>query len=290
MKRIVVIIGYILVAELVYSQSFISESKLWSNLFHGTEYGSPYESFYIKMTGDSVISDQSYCKVYRSDDSLHLHWFFEGLIRETDTGTVYYRDIENATESLLYDFGLEELDSIQAMDGENFYFYVDSVKTKPFGIYNELKKHIYMSRNHRYNSDIWIEGVGSIFGVLTDLSFHLTVGEGRSLLCFIENDSLKYVSTNSCFITGTYTFSKHIDHIEPIKVINNAGELIIMQNGTQHVKVNIRIFDLNGRQLFIREVSEMDIFSLNTSDLNTGLYIFLIQVGEFFTSGKFLIY
>jgi hypothetical protein len=257
---------------------------------HGTEYGSPYESFHIKMTIDSVTSGNSYGKVYRSNDSLQSHWFLEGFIRETDTGTVYYRDIEDVTESLLYDFGLEELDSIQAMAGENFYFYVDSIRTRPFGIYYELRKHIYLSRNHRYNSDIWIEGVGSIIGVLSDLSFHLTVGEGRGLLCFTENDSLKYMPANNCFITGTYTFSEQIDHIEPIKVINNAGELIIKQNGPQHVKIHIRIFDLYGRQLFIREVSEMDIFSLNTSDLNTGIYIFLIQVGEFFTSGKFLIY
>jgi hypothetical protein len=138
--------------------------------------------------------------------------------------------------------------------------------------------------------DTWIDGVGSTIGVLSDLSFHLTVGEGRGLLCFTENDSLKYGSANSCFITGTYTFKGQIDHIEPIKVINNSGELIIKQNGPQNVKIHISIFDLTGRQLFISEVSEMDNFSLNTSDLNTGLYIFLIQAGEFFTSGKFLIY
>jgi hypothetical protein len=86
MIRIVVLVGYILVTELVYSQSFISETKLWSNVVVGNEYGSPYESFYIKMTIDSVTPDNSYGKVYRSNDSLHLNWFIKGFIRETDSG------------------------------------------------------------------------------------------------------------------------------------------------------------------------------------------------------------
>ena len=242
------------------------------------------------MTIDSVTPDNSYGKVYRSNDSLHLDWFLKGSIRETDSGTVYYRDIEDVTELLLYDFGIEEHDSIQAIKGGSFYFRADSIRIKPFGIYNEFRKHIYLSNNHRFNMDIWIDGVGSIIGVLSDLSFHLTAGEGRGLLCFTENDSLKYVSANKCFITGIYTSSPQIDQFKPVQVINDAGELIIQQNSPQNVKIHISIFDLTGRQLFIREVPEMDTFSLNASDLKPGIYIFLIQRGEFFKTGKFLIY
>ncbi|MCF8346419.1 MAG: T9SS type A sorting domain-containing protein [Bacteroidales bacterium] len=290
MKRIVVLIGYILIAELVYSQSFISETKLWSNVVHGTEYGSPYVSFYIKMTIDSVISGNSYGKVYRSNDSLQLNWFIEGLIRETDTGTVYYRDVEDDTETLLYDFGVIELDSIQAIEGEDYFFYVDSIRIKPFGIYNELRKHIYLSADHIDNTETWIEGVGSLIGVLSDLSFHLTVGEARGLLCFTENDSLKYNPSNSCFISGIFLYSEQIDNNRLIEVKNNAGELIIKSNGAQCVRICIKIFDLKGRQFFAREVSNRETLNLSTLGLPNGLYIYQIQGGGSFKTGKFLIY
>ena len=98
MRSVIVLVGYLLITELVYSQSFISETKLWSNVVHGTEYGSSFESFYIKMNGDSSISDHTYSKVYRSDDSLQLQWILEGFVRETDSGSVFYLPRESSIE------------------------------------------------------------------------------------------------------------------------------------------------------------------------------------------------
>ncbi len=293
MKRIVTIIGCILFSELVFSQSFISETKLWSNYVHGTEYGSPYESFYIMMTIDSVSLGSTYGKVYRDNDSLQSNWFVDGYIRETDTGTIFYRGKDELAESLLYNFGVREKDSILALviDEYNFYLYVDSIKIKPFGIYNEHRKHIYLSRNRKINCDVWVEGVGSkIGGVLMDLPSYFLTGEGRGLLCFSENDSLKYKSMNTCFLTGYYMINEVNETSDQFNVINSAGELIISQNGTQIVDFLIKIYDMNGRQLFTKEISERDIFSMNSSQLSNGMYIFLIQGGKFFKSGKFMIY
>ncbi len=129
---------------------------------HGTEYGSPIESYYIRIADDTLISEQLYKKVYRSNDSLHVHWFLEGFIRETDTGTVYYLKDEDGIESLLYDFGIDEHDSIQLPDGVDWYLYVDSVRIKPFGIYDEMRKHIFLSDYHSHNCQTWIAGVGSL--------------------------------------------------------------------------------------------------------------------------------
>ena len=290
MKQSIALLSFVLVTKLVFPQTLISETKLWSNLVHGSEYGSPYESFHIKMTIDSISSANTYGKVYRANDSLHLNWFLDGYINETDTGTIFYREKIDLTESLLYDFGVEEQDSILTIEWDSVYFYVDSIRTRPFGIFNELRKHIYLSRNHRFNMDIWIEGVGSIIGVLSDLSFHLTVGEGRGLLCFSENDSLKYESVDGCFLTGNYFYNEINDISMQFVMINNSGELIIEQNGPLSKETYIKIFDLNGRQLFAREISDKNILRLNSKDLSSGLYIFMIHGGGFVKSGKFIIY
>ena len=204
--RLLLITCFSLAAFPGFCQSFISEGKLWSDVAYGTEYGHPYRSSYVKFAGDSTLNDLIYKKVYRSRSEAQRGWTFEGLIRETDTGTVYYRHHSDTVDNLLYDFGVEENEGIQSVDFEDITYYIDSIRLKPFGEYMEMRKHFYISRNHRYNCETWVEGVGSLRGVLSDLSFLEMVGEGRNLVCFSENDTLKYIDNpcNTCFKKGLH--------------------------------------------------------------------------------------
>jgi hypothetical protein len=188
-----------------FCQSFISENKLWSYVAHGSEYGSPYRSYYVKISGDSLVKDIAYKKLLKSTDENHDNWFFRGLIRETDTGTVYFLEVGEESERTLFDFGVDEGDSIR-IGGYQSYLYVDSIRYKPFGIYNEHRKRIYLSSTYTGTVGSWIEGMGSVYGLPLDPDFYGSVGEYRSILCYHENDSLKYVSNTfqTCYKTGFY--------------------------------------------------------------------------------------
>lgn len=267
------------------SQSFINQTKLWSNKVGGTEEGSPSESYFIKMDGDTLLSNVNYTRVLKSMDSLQLQWYIEGFIRETDTGTVFYQDLKSQSESLLYDFGVEKQDSILVRDFDK-YFNVDSIKMKPFGIYAENRKHIYLSGD--YQMETWIEGVGSIYGVLSDLLFHYSVGESRSLLCFSENDSLKYNPRGTCFLTNT-SFAKPSVSNDLLSVVILPDEILIKRITSVGSGVYFRIFDINGRLQYVREISGMTEMNLNTSELPSGVYIYNIQASEYIKTGKFLV-
>ena len=291
MKHIVYIVGFLLTTNPIVSQSFINETKLWSNVKYGTEYGHPYESFYIKMIGDTTITDVQYTKVHRSNDSLHLNWTLEGFIRETDTGTVYYREYDEVFETLLYDYGVVLNDSIEVIGGAVNYFYVDSIIFKPYGLFNETRKYIYLTDDHKVFHERWIEGIGSIYGVLSDLSYIGSVGEYRALLCFSENDSLKYLSGyfNTCFKTGIHTLSGSQPYLRKIEVKQSREELTFKVGTSSSYQTHIRIFDLNGRLLLSKKYSSRDSFTLSTSEFKKGMYIYLIRNLSFIKSGKFIV-
>ena len=132
MKHVILSFLIVVLYASVYSQSLVAENKIWSNVRHGTEYGYDYDSHYIKFLGDTLISETLYKKVYRSNDSLMTNWSFEGSIRETDTGSVFYIPRNSVDESLLYDFGVKEGDSIVYEVDPNRYLYIDSIRTIPF--------------------------------------------------------------------------------------------------------------------------------------------------------------
>jgi len=297
MKYTFLSLGLILLAPTVFSQTFISENKLWSQVEFATEYGHPYESHFIKMKGDTIVDDEEYTKVYRSNDSLQLKWFFEGFIRETDTGSVFLRMGNLDFESLLVDFGVEEHDSIRIESGGYQYAYVDSIRMKSFGIFKEYRKHIFLSVFPGGQGDIWIEGVGSHYGVLNDLSFIGSLGQGRTLLCFTENDTSKYIDSyfNTCFKTGVYTSSikaKNIEVINTVSFPNPASQNITIQFDNARFKTyQIVIYDNLGRLISILDEVSNSKVEVDVSKYESGIYYFklLNDTGWIGSCGKFLV-
>ena len=175
-----------------HSQSLVTENKIWSNVQHQTEYGYDYNSYYIKIKDDTLIANTVYQKVYRSNDSLMNIWTFYGSIRQTDTASIYYIPPNSEVAMLLYDFGVKEGDSIAYDNNSDKYLYIDSIRNIPYGTFNELRNIFYLSTGEGHNSEIWVEGIGSQHGILLFPEEFLVVGEVFNLVCFYQNDSLKF--------------------------------------------------------------------------------------------------
>lgn len=202
MKKIYISVVFMFFLLICNGQSLLHEGKLWSNTLIGTEGGSTYRSFFIKFSGDTTINGLGYKKIMKSDDELHTTWTLDGCIREEpDTRKVFIFNKFSQKDILLYDFNLELGDSILTGDGVS-YAKVTKVINATFGSSSDIRKQIYF-----FDADggpQWIEGIGSIWGVLEGLGSFYTTGATPSLVCYSQNDQLIYHNHkfNNCFPQG----------------------------------------------------------------------------------------
>jgi len=270
-----------------FPQQFVTENKLWSNEKNGTEYtGESWHSNFIRFEGDTLIGETLYKKVLRSDDSLMSAWYVTGFIRETDTASVYYRPVRSGKERLLYDFGVVEGDSIYIADTGYEYLYVDSIRYLPFGIYNEIRRYIFLTAC-TYYSFAWIEGVGGRNGVLFTPQEFCTVGEENFLVCFFENDSLKFFNSyfSSCFPSGSILKTGHNNISPPLKIIYDRDAVFINFDSPAPSLINLTLFDQTGR-VILTEKSGSNSIRLEMKKYNPGIYIYFVTTHDGVFSGK----
>ncbi|MBA7546059.1 hypothetical protein ES705_38442 [subsurface metagenome] len=97
---------------------------------------------------------------------------------------------------------------------------VDSINT--ILINGKYRKQYFLHRQIELDvfNEIWIEGIGSLYGVLNS-GLAGAIGGKRELLCFYENDTLKYQNPNYeiCFIS-TYT-GKDLDKKSQVVLYKN---------------------------------------------------------------------
>lgn len=215
MKTIFTILLFVF-SCLIYSQNsfrIADTTKTW-NTVHGG-----FWSFMVAhcsgttsnmFQGDTVIGGKTYLKVYKSQDSLQINWDHVGELREdTINHLVYFHKFWHG-EGLIYDFNLEIGDSIYI---DNYYINVTDVilicnGIDSVNINGSIRKRffLYSEYSSDYCNDVWIEGIGSIYGL-----FNSGIGAGylggfSKLLCCSSNDTIIYMDTtfNTCYIDEFY--------------------------------------------------------------------------------------
>jgi hypothetical protein len=201
-SSIILILLFMSITYSLSAQNLVKENKMWSNTWIGTEHGGLFESCYIRFEGEALINGTAYTNIMKSDDSLHLSWYHSGYIREDSTGKVYlYNSVTPEHEELLYNFSLQEGDSVQSGWGE--YYHVIDVQYVTFGSVNDSIKQYKLSYSPtgEHADQIWLEGIGNMGGVLSGLNEIGMVGAYKYLVCYYENDTLKYANPdfNTCF-------------------------------------------------------------------------------------------
>jgi len=168
----------------------------WATLTYGLgSYNMPccVKTQYVYFEGDSTIATVLYKKVFSCDDKLHENIKYEGLIREQNQRT-YFIPANSKTEFLLYDFSLEGGMSFEykywGFGGtESEIFYVNSVDSVNVNGY--IKKRMQINSEYDEIVDTWIEGIGSLSGILYPCYRSFLNGGVRELLCF-QNNELVY--------------------------------------------------------------------------------------------------
>lgn len=255
-------------------RELVQEGKLWSNTKAGTENIYNYRSYWIKFQGDTLINDLEYKKVLQADDSIHSDWYVNGFIREDVANQkVYLFDSYSKEDMLLYDFRLEQGDSILAGDGV-FFAKVDSVIYEPFGNSTDTLKQIYFD-----SGGVWIEGIGSLWGVLEGLNAFYMVGAITELVCYYENDFLVYHNSDfeTCFPDSTTVSVSMFGNKKDIEIFPNPSRDKITIYSQSRRILEVEIYDLAGICLYRKLNIETNQIDLNTDHFPKGIYVLKVR-------------
>ena len=184
----------------------VEDGKQWNVLF--TYPWSPpepphrYTDIY-KIEGDTLVDGVPYKVMYATRNEDLTGWNLWGFLRETEDGQVFSRRPSTSDEYLLYDFSMEVGDTICMCD-YGFYECCMVVVEKGEILVNEEPRQQIVLEYPFGNGEqeVWIEGIGSLYGIIDSGSLFL-VGGSTDLLCYYEDGDLiwqnSYPSINSCY-------------------------------------------------------------------------------------------
>ncbi len=281
-KKASLLLILILSSCLVHGQNgyqITDTTKKWNTLTHGSG------SWNVKICGGTkmnifqgqyIINDTAYFNVYECRDSLQQDWSHVGYIREdTVSKKVFFTEWhQDFPVGLLYDFNLQVGDSAIINNYykglENVLLICDSIDS--LNINGLQKKRLFLFTPNSWRTEIWIEGIGSQFGLL--YSGLAAYGwDGADLLCCTENDTLIYFDSlyNSCYIEAFYP--KIVSEFYDTAYVNNFYEFQLIISDTN----NIDSFALIGAS--IPEGFEFDVNTglLTGTPTTTGSFGCIIQ-------------
>ena len=297
MKKFILIIMLMMVFDFSQSQEYhplVDTNKLWSVVHQYFPGWTPYSDF-TKFQGEETIQGNIYKKVWTTTDTTFANWNSYGYVREDTNKHVYFRYWTGGPDDLRYDFGANSGDTIYLFnDPMGNFLVVDSIDTYML-LSGETRKRINLSchgpERNIIGNDTWIEGIGSLYGI-TQSGSCILVGDMPQLICFTENDTLKFINENfeNCYVVTGIPTNNPISVMIQIYPNPASGIIFLEINNPQILPLKLTIYDLLGKQILIKEViepeSKIDISRLTSSNM---IFYQLTGSNGFSGSGKILV-
>ena len=185
----------------------VEDGKQWNVLFsypwNPPEPQHKYTDIY-KIEGDTLLDGVSYKVMYATRNEDLTGWNLWGFLRETEDRQVFSRRPSTSDEQLLYDFSMEVGDTICMCDygyDECCMVVIEKGETIVNG---EPRQQIVLEYPFGNGvEEVWIEGIGSLYGIVDSGSLFLT-GGSTNLLCYYEDGDLIWQNTtpgyNECYM------------------------------------------------------------------------------------------
>jgi hypothetical protein len=313
--NIVIIIVISGLPHVVFSQesfSFPDSNAVWSEIYYPpiNNDGIPppeYHQFGI-FNEDTIMNDKVYKKLYHTRE---LDFYKKtakaiGGLRKDSIGNIYFcGDLPvlydvfifppgNGEDYLIYNFNLMDqdtfiLDVTFLMDE---YFVVDSIKTGMIGPYaQKLFLFDFYVNSHYFESykPLWIEGIGSMTGLLFPQGDRPTNRIFNELVCFTMNNQLlfKKYDAPTCNplteIQEINTLEKEMVHLYP----NPAAYYAFLKFPIGDY--NLTIYNVSGQIVYQQQIINTDLHKITLENFSNGVYSYLLNNGEHTFSGKFII-
>lgn len=278
MKRRIVIY-LILFTQVCISQTYLEipdSNAKWINI-HSTFTGGPFipkwQIQFCATGNDTVINLKSYFRI----DTCNVG--YKGALRN-ESGKVYFVPKDSIKEFILYDFTVNEGDSLLNVYIESpqgyaslYDLYVDSGAVDSISIDGVYHKRI----NFGFGGLGWIEGVGNGQGLFWEPWGNIS-GYALELYCLSENDSTLFPDS------GFGACENTLGLIEDLSVNN---EIMIYPNPTsKEFRLNV---DFQFQELFIIDSKGIKVFSSKNVSNNSviefdsfpnGVYLIVIRSND----------
>ena len=176
----------------------VEDGKQWNVLFSypwtPPEPQHKYTDIY-KIEGDTLLDGVPYKMMYATRNENLTGWNLGGFIRETEDGQVFSRRPSTSDEQLLYDFSMEVGDTICMCDYGYDECCMVVIEKGEIIVNGEPRQQIVLEYPFGNGvEEVWIEGIGSLFGIVDSGSLFLT-GGSTNLLCYYEDGDLIWQNT-----------------------------------------------------------------------------------------------
>ena len=205
MKKLVYILLFLLTVPLLEAQEIVDNQKQWSILTgHCLPDYTTYTTTFFKFDEDTIIEGKLYQKVFISEDEYQEEWYFYGSFIREENKKVYLREYYGE-EGLIYDFNLHlgdmvEVNNPRAISEVSLVLTeIDSVETSDG--YRERWK---LTNVEFMISEYWIEGIGSMNGVLNS-STEVFGGLCGTYILLCEEES-----GNTIYLNPEYEFCYYL--------------------------------------------------------------------------------
>lgn len=270
--RIFLSIILLISSQEILSQEYVkllNQDRTWKILYWVCGYD-PCDSQnrYYSIQKDTIINDTLYQE---------LDGYF--LREDTIQQIVFKRNGEH--DEILYDFKLLKGDTVDWLGQSWNSLIVDSIYQ--ISIENKSRKCIAFKEHEGFN-EIWIEGIGSNYGILFPGFYLSLIDAGYELLCVFDGNNPIYGGCNPLNIPSNTNLDSYLE----VSFISSLEALSI--KGMKCSEFVLQIFGINGSVLDIYQLSsEGDELLVNLRDYKEGIYIYRIISQEQTDQGRFLI-
>ncbi|MBS1582179.1 MAG: T9SS type A sorting domain-containing protein [Bacteroidetes bacterium] len=252
-----------------HAQSLLDTNSVWNvvDCVMNNCWTSPW-----RIDGDTLIGDEPYWKMH---GPYEFSW--PVALREDTSGRVFMNAGPDG-ERLLYDFGLMPGDLFQgrAVGGCSYENVVAAVDTVVLMDGSERKRIIFADWG-----ETWIQGLGSLTGLLNVGLFACSADRYAWLLCYSRNDSLLYQAEtfstcdfNTLGVPGTTTRARTLIHPNPI------GTIASVEAEGLEPPLEWCLYDALGRPVQIRTNIADHRFIITRDALTSGIYSYLLRDGS----------
>lgn len=284
MRKYFLIITASLLFNTIYSQQYyplVEENKEWYVI--GSFYIGNGPTFIYKCEGDTLMGGNTYKTVFMSMEEFPVNWTKMGFIREDEDHKIFFsqylsNDTNYFNPRLLYDFNAVIGDSLILSPINEF---TDSLEIVITQIDSVLVDGDYHKRTwfdcEYYAENFWIEGIGSNSGLL-DVGFYCTVVcPGLDLGCVKKDGFTIYPNgyTGNCYVLGIDEFETKRQYFS-ISPNPSTDYFVVIPNTHLISQTTFKLYSSQGKVIFQINLDENNPTNINTTHLESGLYLYNI--------------
>ena len=316
MKKPFILLSIVLLCNTLTAQEYQytpmpTADVVW-NVFYRPPASNKCDDRAYTIAGDTLINNELWSKIVLSGITIPMDIWGNILGDGSSYGPLYqgaYQEINkvvrfcspDGTIDTLYDFNLNVGDTIKFLHVKGVWCYdpdslliveqIDSILIQNHYRKCFIFKFIMMDGGYGHLTEKWIEGIGSIHGILFPLNirtFYDEASEEEDLTCFFENNELlwKHQFYKSCSVLAVQDFTLN-DKVEIYP--NPASQVFYIKipDELRNSLSKIELFDVVGNRVLTQSSNN---YPINIAHIKSGIYFVVIYMGEREIIKKLIIY